>query len=218
MQTPATKWLATALIALGVLSAVAGTVGMVRYFASEDQPESSASTEPTSTTVPDVTPTSVAGSSIPSTTTSVAASSIPSTTSSTTSTTGETVDPVDPGRVVDEFFSTWASAIGEADFEFLLAALHPAVLERYGTEQCAAYLREVAGQPIEVEVLSTSELLTGEFARDGLTRVVDDLVLVEISRRDRGAEEAVVQQTRVGFVDGEVRWFTDCGEPLEGAP
>ena len=107
-----------------------------------------------------------------------------------------------------------------ADAEGLRACdgIGPTKLERYGDEQCAAYLQEVAGQPIEVEVLSTSDLLTGEFARDGLTRAVDDLVLVEIARRDRGAEEAVVQQTRVGFVDGEVRWFTDCGEPLEEAP
>ena len=211
MQTSVTKRLATALIALGVLSAVAGIVGLVRYFASDDQPEPSASTETTPTTVPDIATTSVVAPSIPSTT------SVPSTTSPT-STTAEMVDPADPGRAVDEFFATWASAIGQADFEFLLTALHPAVLERYGDEQCAAYLQEVAGQPIEVEVLSTSDLLTGEFARDGLTRAVDDLVLVEIARRDRGAEEAVVQQTRVGFVDGEVRWFTDCGEPLEEAP
>ncbi|MEZ5282107.1 MAG: hypothetical protein R2770_16730 [Acidimicrobiales bacterium] len=213
MQTSATKWIGPTLIALGVLSAVAGIIGLVGHFASDDQDANAAvSTEPpdvVSTTTREPTTTSTGATSTSTSTTTTAAP---------TSTTSEPAEPLDPRATVQDFFANWAVAIGEADVEFLLAALHPAVIDRYGTEQCAAYLEQVAGQPIEVEVVSTSELITGEFARDGLTRVIDDLVLVEIARRDRGAEEAVVQQTRLGFVEGEPRWFTDCGEPLEEAP
>ena len=99
--------------------------------------------------------------------------------------------------------------MAEGDVERLVATLHPAVIELYGRDQCAATLTSVAGQPIEVEVRSLTEPDSNNLVLDGVTLTVDGLAVATLYRSDIDQ----VTEARVATVNNAVAWFTDCGTP-----
>ncbi len=113
----------------------------------------------------------------------------------------------------EEFFALFAEAIRTGDVEFLLARLHPVVLERYGRQQCRAAVAALATDPtFDAKVRSTSEAGAYEFTSDGESATVDDTLTVAVTFTTAG--DAGRQDAHVAPVDGELRWFTDCGDPI----
>lgn len=180
----------------GVVIALIGVVGWIRSGDLDPAARSSTTTTTTATTTTDQATTS---SSTSSTTTTV-----PTTTTSTTVPT-TTTTTIDAGPAIESFIDLFTDAITRENTNFLLARLHPAVLDLFGPEACRAFITE--------EILQLEQYrLIGE-VMGPIPQVVAD-VRVDMYR----APAAFVFQgqeftSEAGFalVDGEVRWFTQCG-------
>ena len=138
------------------------------------------------------------------------ASATPTTAPPSTSTAPapSTTAPVS-AQAVRDFFAAWASATSSGDVEFLVSRLHPAVIGVYGEAQCRAYLGRVTGGAITVEVRSIGDPAPATLDVDGIDTAVGEVHPVEIFRSDLGR----VVTARVAALDGDLRWFSDCGDP-----
>lgn len=176
----------------------------------------------TTSTAPASTTSATASTTTSTTTTSTAAASTTSTapsntTASTTSapdTTATTTRTVDPTIDVEEaagFFESWSAELLAGDVERLKDSLHPVVIDTYGTAQCNGYLSGIVGQEVGVEVRDVTPPGPGVFDRDDLAIPLDEVVVVTLYRSD--IDRTV--EARLARVEGEIRWFTDCGIPEE---
>jgi hypothetical protein len=96
----------------------------------------------------------------------------------------------------------------------LLSRLDPAVFEAYGEEQCRAYVEGLDEPTIGFEVRDVGEPEDWDFGeRDGLAIPISEAIPVEIVQSVDGVA-APPQETHVHRVGDQLRWFTDCGEPV----
>ncbi|MFQ5517447.1 MAG: hypothetical protein ACE5E8_07715, partial [Acidimicrobiia bacterium] len=138
---------------------------------------------------------------IPPTTTTDATTTTTTTTTSTT-----TTIPTEP---VEEFVSLYAAATESRDISFLVARLHPFVLERHTLEDCHLFISDVV-------TLIRNYRLTGPVAGPeqqtfqlGGRTVLIDVYPAPVAFELQGS---TMEETAVfAYVDNEVRWFTDCG-------
>ncbi|HVM40189.1 MAG TPA: hypothetical protein VM618_05335 [Acidimicrobiia bacterium] len=175
------------LTGLGLFSMAVGIVGVLTE--EDDAPLDAAATSETTTSVAaEVTTTSAA----PSTTTTEA--------------------PETP----QEFYALWNEAAAGDDVDTLIARLHPGVLEFYGEEQCRGHVGRFAAS-IRIEFVSVGEPKDYDYGseRENRPYVVEDALPVDVvvHRGDDGGTEQVAHLARV---DGQLRWFTDCGDVLDG--
>lgn len=222
-----------AMIAVGVAMIVAGVIWWltggddVADMASPDGGVATTVAAPTTSASPEGTtappPTAAAPpTTLSATTTLAAATTVPATTVPATTVAPTTVPPttvrpptVPPLESAQEFFDQFGTALADGDTDFLFERLHPEVLRRYGEDQCRAYLAGLAGASIEITVLDLSPPGPAEYERDDIVTTIDNMVVLQIERRDAGGDP-VTQETRLAEFDSTVRWFTDCGDPIEG--
>jgi hypothetical protein len=113
----------------------------------------------------------------------------------------------------EEFFALFAEAIRTGDVQFLLERLHPVVLERYGARQCRSAVASIANDPdFEAKVRTVSDPGPYEFASDGQSATVEDTLTVGVTFTNANGSSR--QDAHVAYVDGVLRWFTDCGDPV----
>jgi hypothetical protein len=141
----------------------------------------------------------------------------PATTTTSTLPATTTALPAPAGESPQEFLTAWVAAHRAHDVEFLLARLHPLVIERYGEEQCRAYLDAIDGSAYGAEVLSVEPgTAPWLWVLDGIETLVDDAITVQVRRTEDGTTFFEAEGHLV-LVDTEISWFTDCGTPLAGA-
>lgn len=116
---------------------------------------------------------------------------------------------------VEEFFVDWVNALRTGDAPFLIARLHPAVAQRYGDDACRAYLGSRQAPQASVEVLEVDGAISRwSWETDGRTTPIPDALGLVLRRTEDGASYSE-SPAHVALVNGEVRWFTDCGTPKE---
>jgi hypothetical protein len=118
------------------------------------------------------------------------------------------------GADIEAFVEAYNAAFQAGDVETLFNSLHPAVLERYGTEACRGYLESVIDSPIQIEVLEAMEVGSWIWELDGRSTTIQDAFAVQVNFTALGK----TNQQEIHFArleDGTLAWFTDCGEPLE---
>lgn len=106
---------------------------------------------------------------------------------------------------VAAFAADLAAALRTGDGDALDARLHPAVVALYGSEACRLALADVVEPDRDLTVTSSTGPADWDWVIDGRSIPVADVVTATLAD---GA------QSHFGYVDGELRWFTDCGEPL----
>ncbi len=115
----------------------------------------------------------------------------------------------DAGSAFAADYLGWHDA---GDTGALLASLHPAVLARYGEDQCRAYLDDVVGTVTELEVVGqTAE--PWDYPLDGMTAQILDSTTLQIDAT-LGGEQVEAVPFHIAPYDGTTRWFTDCGDPV----
>jgi len=139
----------------------------------------------------------------------VAAASVSSTTVRTLTTTTTTVAP---GEDAATFLGLLAAAIRAGDEVFLFDRLHPEVLARYGAEVCRAHVAKFVDTTSTFTVRSVSAPGAYSWETDGRSTQVAGTLTVAVERTSAG--ERSEAEVHVTPVDGTVRWFTDCGEPI----
>ncbi len=201
------------LIGFGVALMI---VGGAWWILDDGDPTASTPVEPTSDV--STASTSAASGSSASTSASTTSPTTPPTTTSPTTATSTTATPttsIEPESPV-EFFDRWAAAMASGDVEFLVARLHPAVLDRYVLADCRSYLEGRVAPDAAVEIIAVGATDTWAYALDGLTRDIPDALTVTIRRTEGGVTNEADSHVVVAD-DGTIRWFTDCGNPKEGA-
>ena len=118
----------------------------------------------------------------------------------------------DPFTRVSAFYSVLVPAMRDADADTLMSILHPATIDRYGLAACQAELGSLDGPTYDVIVHGVLSAAPWDDATDGQSTLVPDAITVSASVTADGATET--RELHVAMVDGEVRWFTDCGTPI----
>jgi hypothetical protein len=135
--------------------------------------------------------------------------------STTTTTVAPTTTTVPLRSRVESFFGDWVRALAAGDEAFLVATLHPAVPERYGDAACVAYLGGITAPAATAEVLDVVDALgPWNWETDGRSTTITDAVTARLRRTEDGST-FIESEVHVALVADDVRWFTDCGAPLE---
>ena len=122
--------------------------------------------------------------------------------------------PEDDLAPVREFLGRFDRAHQEGDVDTLLELLDPLAIARYGEAQCRGYLEAVAGSIRELELLDAR--------RQPYDYPTDDLTVEPFEVWNLDMEATVLDTDRQTFnfnlgnggPDGELTWFTDCGQPI----
>jgi hypothetical protein len=118
----------------------------------------------------------------------------------------------DATTLIVAFYEGLDPAIRAADADILVPLLHPATIERYGEPACRTYLGGLADPTLDIEVASVAGPAPWDYQTDDLTTTIPAAWTVEAAFTSQGATSD--RELHVALVDGEVRWFTDCGTPL----
>jgi hypothetical protein len=106
------------------------------------------------------------------------------------------------GPEVQKFLNQLDEAVRKGDTDFRVARLHPAVIERYGEQQCHDFLASPQAGPDPFDFTTD----------DGAVPIPDaQLVLV----KETFEKKTTTRELHVAKVDGEFRYFIDCGTPLQ---
>jgi hypothetical protein len=131
--------------------------------------------------------------------------------SSSTSTTLVSTTSILAVETPQAFYDAFAAAMQAGDVDVLVGRLHPTTFDRYDDATCRAYLAAVIDADFTAAVTGTAPPARWSWTTDGLERDIDDAIAVRV-RIATGEQE-----THLAPVDGQLRWFTDCGNPKEGA-
>lgn len=125
---------------------------------------------------------------------------------------GEPPEAVVTEADVVDFYGRLTSALQASDVAALFDLLHPAVLDRYGDEQCRSYLAGVGDEALDIEVLGSAPPAPWTWELDGVSTEIDPAIAVDI--RLSAGEASVEQEAHLALADSRLRWFTDCGDPV----
>ena len=110
------------------------------------------------------------------------------------------------------FLPVFSAAIRTGDERFLFDRLHPAVVEFYGERACRVYLRDFVVPDSQFVYRSAAEPAEFTWIADGMTTLVQDVVNVDVTAvSEEGEIDRVIH---LGIVEGDLRWFADCGDPV----
>ncbi len=179
------------MIVSGLIMALVGLAGWI-FSGNDASGETSTTIAASTTSLP---------TTLPETSTSTTTSE-PATTTTMPSTTTTTIDA---SGSIQGFVPAFADAIAREDVDFLIATLHPSVLALFDEESCRTFITE--------EILELEQYrLIGEIAGP-TTQLVGgmevDMYQGAVAFAFRGQE--FTSEAAFAFVDGQTRWFTQCG-------
>jgi hypothetical protein len=112
------------------------------------------------------------------------------------------------------FLDALDTAVRRGDTEYRIAHLHPAVIARYGEQQCRDFLASPPAQDTtrRDKVKSVGKPAPFEYVTDDGSIPVPNAVLVVVEAVHQGKKsERELHLARVG---GQFTYFIDCGSPL----
>lgn len=110
----------------------------------------------------------------------------------------------------DQFLPGLQQAERVRDTEFLVARLHPAVIERYGEDVCRSLFASEPPDPSSTfDIVGIDHTGPWDYTSDGQTTTIPDTVFV-VTNRTVHSQPPQQVQVHIAPVDGQQRWFTDC--------
>ncbi len=179
------------MMIVGVLLTVVGVAGIARD--SDDVAVAATTSSPGSTSAAAATTTSTSSTAAPTTTTTIAP---------TTSTL--------PPETVEEFAVAFAAALERGDADFVFDRLHPVVIAIHDEASCRATVEDRV-------LLITDYRLTGPVSGPESVDFTVSNRVITVSEQFRAPVAFGFQGTEVetegvfALLDGDMRWFTDCG-------
>ncbi len=114
---------------------------------------------------------------------------------------------------LERFLAAFVPAQRSNDSTYLVDQLHPAVTDLYGLTQCRASIDAAAPDPsYAITVSKVTGPGSWAYNPDGRSIPVASVYTVTATVTSGGQKASRV--LHFGWVDGELRWFTDCGAPL----
>ena len=109
----------------------------------------------------------------------------------------------------EAFLNELAAAIRGGDSAFLLARLHPVVIQHFGLAACQSALRAYRDTSAKLTVISVGAPTTYAWTAGSQTIPVEGTIPVTVTSVFNGQESQAV--VHIALVDGTMRWFTTCG-------
>ncbi len=178
------------MMVVGILLTVVGAAGFA--LDGDDLPVAATTSSTAST------------SAVPTTT------SAPSTPAPTTTTTTAATTTTSPPETVEEFALAFAAALDRGDADFVFDRLHPIVIAIHDEASCRATVEDRV-------LLITDYRLTGPVSGPESVDFTVSNRVITVSEQFRAPVAFGFQGTEVetegvfALLDGEIRWFTDCG-------
>jgi hypothetical protein len=113
---------------------------------------------------------------------------------------------------INAFFDGFSEAIVTHDVAALLDSLHPSVIDLYGASACEQYLDAAADPTFEIEVFNIGPLAPWTWEVDNISTPIDGAYPVDAKMTQKGQSQDA--SLHIAPVGDELRWFTDCGDPL----
>ncbi|HJS27309.1 MAG TPA: hypothetical protein VJ913_09325 [Actinomycetota bacterium] len=110
------------------------------------------------------------------------------------------------------FLPVFSAAIRTGDERFLFDRLHPAVVEFYGEQACRVYLRDFIVPDSEFRFVAAADPAQFTWVVDGRATLIPDVVDVDVTAVSEDGE--IDRVIHLGLVEGYLRWFADCGDPV----
>ena len=113
---------------------------------------------------------------------------------------------------VRQFLNELDKAVREGNTDFRVARLHPAVIERYGEQQCRDFLAAQVDNTRRDRVKRVRKPESFEYATDRDTVTIPDATPVQVRATIKGKKGD--RNLHLARVNGQFTYFTDCGTPL----
>jgi hypothetical protein len=113
---------------------------------------------------------------------------------------------------VQKFLNQLSAAVRNNDVDFRIAHLHPTVIERYGEQQCRDFLAGQQDATRKDRVKKVGKPETYQYATDNVSATIPDSLPVLTRETNKGKKGD--RSIHLARVNGQLTFFTDCGQPL----
>jgi len=113
---------------------------------------------------------------------------------------------------VKKFLNELDAAVRAGNVDFRLARLHPAVIARYGEQQCRDFLAGQRDPTRKDKVTKVGKPESFEYASDNQSATVADSLPVLVRETNKGKKGD--RNIHLARVNGQLTYFIDCGQPL----
>jgi hypothetical protein len=113
---------------------------------------------------------------------------------------------------VKKFLNELSAAVRNNDVAFRLAHLHPAVIERYGEQQCRDFLAAAPDATRRDRVKKVGKPEPYVYATDKAAATIPESLPVLTKETNKGKKGD--RNIHLARVNGQLTYFIDCGQPL----
>lgn len=113
---------------------------------------------------------------------------------------------------VKKFLNEIDDAARSGNVDVRLARLNPAVIARYGEQQCRDFLAGQQDATRKDKVTSVGKPESYEYATDNQTALIPDALPVQVKETNKGKKGD--RNIHLARVNGQLTYFIDCGQPL----
>ena len=113
---------------------------------------------------------------------------------------------------VKKFLNELDAAVRSGDVDLRLARLNPAVIARYGEQQCRDFLAGQQDATRKDRVKKVGKPETYEYATDNQSATIADALPVQVRATIKGKKSD--RNIHLARVNGQLTYFIDCGQPL----
>jgi hypothetical protein len=110
------------------------------------------------------------------------------------------------------FLNELDTAVREGNTDLRIARLNPAVIERYGEQQCRDFLATQVDDTRRDRVKRVGKPEPFEYATDDQTVTIPDSIPVQVRATIKGKKGD--RNLHLARVNGQLTYFIDCGQPL----
>jgi hypothetical protein len=113
---------------------------------------------------------------------------------------------------VQKFLNELDAAVRNGDVDLRLARLHPAVIARYGEQQCRDFLASQQDAKRRDRVKKVGKPESFEYSTDNQSATIADALPVQVRATIKGKKGD--RNIHLARVNGQLTYFIDCGQPL----
>jgi hypothetical protein len=113
---------------------------------------------------------------------------------------------------VKKFLNEIDAAARAGNVDLRLARLNPAVIARYGDQQCRDFLAGQQDATRKDRVKKVGKPETFEYSTDSQTATIADALPVQVRATIKGKKGD--RNIHLARVNGQLTYFIDCGQPL----
>jgi hypothetical protein len=113
---------------------------------------------------------------------------------------------------VKKFLNELDAAARAGNVDLRLARLNPAVIARYGEQQCRDFLAGQHDPTRKDTVTKVGKPESYQYATDNKSAIIPDALPVQVRETNKGKKGD--RNIHLARVNGQLTYFIDCGQPL----